>query len=147
MHSKYGAGKMTQITDLIKKHNELQEYIDEETKAFDERMKPYIDGVETILGHMQGVLLKEIQDPGKPWVDTPKASIAVKGVGTAYLSTFMSVKVDNQTEFRKLCAENWDFADLRCRKEPVKDWLIARDGELPPGVNVQFVTKCHIRRT
>jgi hypothetical protein len=138
---------MTQISDLIKKHNELQEYIDEETKAFDERMKPYIDGVATILGHMQGVLLKEIQDPGKPWVDTPKASISVKGVGTAYLSTFMSVKVDNQSEFRKLCIENWDFADLRCRKEPVKDWLIAHDGELPSGVNVQFVTKCHIRRT
>lgn len=134
---------MTQIADLINKYNELQDYI----KSEEERMKPYHEGCEAILAHMQTVLLKEIQDSGKPWLDTPKASIAIKGVGTAYLSTFMSVKVDNPEEFKKLCLERWEFADLRCRKEPVKDYLTTEDGEFPPGVNVQFLTKCHIRKT
>ena len=138
---------MTTIAELIAKHNELQDFIDAEEIEFDKRMKPYRDGVEFILGHIQVELLKQIQNPEKPWVDTPRASISVKGVGTAYLTTLMSVKVDNPEDFRKLCMTDWSYADLRCRKEPVKEYLIANNGLQPSGVVVNFVTKCHIRRT
>ena len=137
---------MPTIGELIEKHNELLEYVEAEQAAFDEKIKPYKDAIEAIKVHTGAELMKQVQNI-PPWVDTPKANVSIQGVGTAYLQTTLSAKVDNPADFKALCLADWSFADLRCRKDPVREWLIKHNGEKPPGVAVEFITKCNIRRS
>lgn len=125
------------IGDLIAKHNEIKTYAEAEQTDFDARMKPYRDAMEAI----NGAILAELQRQGVQNFKTD--------AGTAYQQTTMSVKVDNRADFLQFVTEKdrWDFLDARCLKDPVKEWLDKNDGVVPPGVKVDFFTKCNIRRS
>jgi hypothetical protein len=124
------------IGDLIAKHNELMAFLEGEAEAFDKTMKPYREGIEAIKGAILGML----QEQGVQNFKTDH--------GTAYQVTIMSAKVDNRVDFLNHVKQGaWDMLDARALKEPVKDWLDAHNGVPPPGVKIDFVTKCNIRRT
>ncbi len=132
--------------DLIAKHNELEDLLAAEMKAYKEWAAPYQQAMEVIQGELRTRLLAETKPNPTPWLETSKASFATEN-GTAYLTTVMSVKVDNPEAFRQLVTQDWSFADLRCRKEPVDEWLGKHNGQPPPGVAIAFNTKCNIRRS
>ena len=125
------------IGELIAKHNELLTYVEAEQAKFDEQMKPVQDGI----GAIKGAILAELQAQGVQNFKTDD--------GTAYQSTTMNVKVDNRADFLQFVqnGSKWDMVQVGVLKEPVKDWLDTHDGVPPPGVKVDFFTKCNIRRS
>lgn len=139
------------ISDLIVKALELKDFVSAEEKEVDARLKPYKDGIVAI----EQEILRQLQEQG---VQNFKTEF-----GTAYQASQLSVKVDNPGDFRQFvvggdifnefgdfvetAAPHWEFADLRCLKEPVKDWLDQNHGVTPPGVRVEQFVKCNIRRS
>ena len=124
--------------ELIKKFTELEDVVDAEQKAFDAWAKPYREAMETI----RNAVHEEIRRLGVK-------NFPVEEVGTAYLSTTLSAKVDNRDAFLQFVTTNnrWNFLDARVLKEPVKDWLETGAVEPPPGIKIEYFTKCHIRRS
>lgn len=123
--------------DLIAKHNEILaevERIEGEQKLV---LQPYKDAI----GAIKAAMLERLQAEGHQNVKTEE--------GTAYQQTTMSVKVDNRDELLNFVSVNnrIDMLDIGVLKEPVKDWLDTHDGVPPPGVKVDFFTKCNIRRS
>ncbi len=125
------------IDDMVRKAIELDDYISAETKAHDERMKPYRDGLNAIkaatLAHLQA----------------QKQQNAKTESGTAYQQTTMSVKVDDREKFLDFIdgQEQWSMLDAGALKAPVETWINEHNGEAPPGISVSFFTKCNIRRS
>lgn len=122
---------------LIAKHGELKTAIAEIQDRFDAELKPYTQAMETI----NQALLVELQNQG---LQNFKCDD-----GTAYLSTIMSAKVADRGQFLGFLIENraWDMLDARPLKDPVKNWLDENNGTPPPGVTVEFTTKCNVRRS
>lgn len=125
---------MATIGELIEKHNEYLTFLEAEEAKFNEETNIYRVAIEVI----KQAILSELVAQGVQNFKTEH--------GTAYQSTILSAKVDNPADFKALCLRDWSFADLRVRKESVKLWLDEHNGEKPPGVAVEFITKCNIRR-
>ena len=124
---------------LIAKHGELKTAIAEIQDRLDAELKPYTTALDTI----SQALLVELQNSGGQ-------NFKCKETGaTAYLSTTMHLKVADRGEFLGFLIENraWDMLDARPLKEPVKNWLDDNNGTPPPGVTVEFITKCNVRRS
>jgi hypothetical protein len=124
------------IGALVEKHNELLAYVEAEQAAFDERIKPYTDALATI----KGAALAHLQEQGQQNAKTE--------FGTAYQSTIMSVKVDNPAIFLDFIREQglWTMLQVGALKEPVREFLDTTSRP-PPGLKVDFITKCNIRRS
>lgn len=131
---------MTEYTasDLIAKHNELNDYIEAQQKALDEVLKPYKDGVKSI----ETMLLDMMQQQGVQNFKTEEH-------GTAYQRTTRSITVDNRESFLNfIAAENtWDMLKVAALKEPVETWLEKNNGVLPEGLKSEQFTKVVIRRS
>jgi hypothetical protein len=125
------------IGDLVARHNELLAYVEAEQAEYDTRMKPYTEAIVLL----KGACLTILQEQGQQNAKTEN--------GTAYQVTTMGVKVDNRNEFLKFIVDQqqWDMLQAGALKEPVKDWLDKHDGVKPPGVAIEFFTKCNIRRS
>ena len=122
---------------LIAKHGELKMAIAEIQDRFDAELKPYMDAMGTI----NQALLVELQNQG---LQNFKCDD-----GTAYLSSIMGVKVADREQFLGFLIENraWDMLDAGALKKPVRDWLDENNGTPPPGITVEFTTKCNVRRS
>ena len=125
------------IGELVAKHNEILAFVEQEQETYDARMKPYIEGINLIKSTCLGILQQQGQQNAKT------------ESGTAYQQTTMSVKVDNPNAFLDFVAKEnqWDMLSPQALKDPVKDWLDKNNGVPPPGVKIDFFTKCNIRRS
>lgn len=74
-------------------------------------------------------------------------SVNIKGVGTAYLITDVSVSIADPGEFKRhvIGSEAWDLIDWRANKTAVNDFLTEQHG-LPPGINYSTRIKAGVRR-
>ena len=124
------------IGEMIAKHNEIKAFVETEQAAFDERIKPYKQAMQTLVTAC-GVELQNQQ------LQNFKADD-----GTAYLQHGLSVKVDNREDYLKFLhsSERWDFLDAGVLKDPVREW-IAKYEAPPPGIKTEAFVKCIIRRT
>lgn len=126
---------MITIGQLIDKYKELDAFVETEDTAHSERMKPYREAIATI----KNAALSELQRTGQQNAKSENG-------GTAYQQTIMSVKVDNSSAFLDFVAKNnrWDMLSPQALKEPVKEFVETNKAE-PPGLKVEFITKCNIR--
>jgi hypothetical protein len=147
---------MPVIADMIEQHNKILAFVEQESAAFAERMKPYNEALEVLTQ----ACLQFLNDSGQQNAKTEH--------GTAYKKSFMSAKVSDRTAFldfifaplveaycpqdvsgeeiRSVLANRLAFLDARVLKDPVKDWREQHHGD-PPGVTTETTVKCHIRRT
>jgi hypothetical protein len=124
------------VGDYIAKRNELDAFCEQEDNAHNDRMKPYRDAVKAIEAH----LLSELVAQGVQNFKTEH--------GTAYKVNSMSVSVADRAAFLAFITEQqkWDMLDARALKGPVKEY-VETVGYEPPGLKVEFNTKCNIRRS
>jgi hypothetical protein len=123
------------IGQLVEQHNKILAFVEQESAAFAERMKPYNEALEVLTQ----ACLQFLNDSGQQNAKTEH--------GTAYKKSFMSAKVSNRQAFLDfVLANHLEFLDARVLKDPVKDWREQHHGD-PPGVTTETTVKCHIRRT
>lgn len=127
---------------LIEKYLELRSTLELEQGVFDARMKPLRDGMELI----ENVFLARFNERKS---DNSK----VKGVGTAYRSNVMSVKIVDRDKFMQCCFDNWttfgsDMLQISATKGEVSNFIKNDPNKAPPpGLDVSYKTNINIRRT
>lgn len=128
---------MPTIGELIDKYKELETYVEAEDEAYNKRMKPFKDGINTI----KQAALAELQRTGQQNAKSENG-------GTAYQQTILSVKVDKPDVFIQFVRDNdrWDMLSPGALKEPVREFL-DKTSTPPPGLLTEFITKCNIRRS
>ena len=126
------------LGELVAKANDITDYIKAEDDAHDAKMKPYKDGLVAIKGMVLGMLQASGQQNAK-----------IEGEGTAYQQTTSSLKVDNRNAFLEFVATQgkWDMLQVGVLKDPVEAYIEANNGTPPPGIKLEYFTKCNIRRS
>ena len=71
------------------------------------------------------------------------------GHGTAFFKDTASLKTEDKGEFSRwvIGAENWTFVDWRPSKEAVEEFAEQHNGEPPPGLKLEYITKVHVRKS
>jgi hypothetical protein len=126
--------------DLIKRHNEINEFVKAEGKKFSEYCKPFNAEMEQI----ENQLLALFQAQGVEKLSTEH--------GTAYTSTLMTPKVENFDVALDWAMENWnvlgmDMVQVRPKVEALRTYMDNNGGKLPPGISVSYFTRLNIRRS
>lgn len=123
--------------DYIAHYVKLRDKVDAMTKAFEESLVPYRQGMDAITG----ALTQEMDRLGTD-------SIKVNDVGTAYRSTVMGCKVADRDTFFKFVLDNEavGFLTSAVTKESVKEYIDEHKCP-PPGIDVTFIKKLNIRRS
>ena len=123
--------------ELIKKYIALRDWLEADSKAVEERQKPYHDAMKAIEGMVQQKLIDEQTD-----------SIKTE-YGTAYRTTVMSVRMADRATFvdyvRQL-PDGMEYFTNAVAKEKVKDY-IEKNGSAPPGIDVTTIAKIGFRRS
>lgn len=121
---------------LIGFYVQLRDRIQAEDKAHSERMAKPRETLERLNGRM----LEILQQAG---VSSMKSN-----AGTVYVTIKTSATLSDKDAFRSYIIENQDFelADIRPAKSAVQDYVVAHDGNLPPGVNYTQVNVVGVRR-
>lgn len=127
------------ITDaqLVEQYQKLQSFVTGESAKFDEIVKPYVQGMETI----KNEFLRRFVERG--------SSNSKTEFGTPYKSTIMNVKVIARDEFMQFCMDNWDvfgaeMMNVSAVKDPVKQFIESSAGKPPPGVEVSFIDRINM---
>lgn len=124
--------------DLIKKYIELRDWLERDTKAAEERQKPYRDAMATIEGAVQKHLLDNNLDNVK------------SEFGTAYRTTHMSVKLADRGAFINYITQNsnnpFSYFTNAVSKEKIKEHIDAH-GSAPSGIDVATIQKIGFRRS
>ena len=126
------------IGDMIAHHQLLKAYVEQEKVKFSEAIKPYTNAIETIEATVQAELTRQGLKNFK------------SDDGTAYLSTTLSVKVDNRDKFLQFVTQgHWEFLDARALKAPVQEWIEQNPAAAPSeiGLITQPVITCNIRKS
>lgn len=132
----------TEPTDLalIERYNALKGHVATQKEAFDNYLKPYMEGMESI----ENELLKRLNDRG---ADNTKTD-----AGTAYKSTLLNVKIVSREKFLDYVLENWDVIGndmlmANAQKDAVKQFLENSNGVPPPGLECSWFTRINIRKS
>lgn len=124
--------------DLIKKYIELRDWLERDTKANDERQKPYCDAMSTIEGALQQHLLtNDLQN------------IKADGIGTAFLKTNTHVRMADRNAFDAFVSTLPDplsYFTNAVRKETVLDYA-KEHGTPPAGIDLTSIQEVQIRRS
>lgn len=122
---------------LIQQFIRLRDHVEARTRAFEEELKPYQDGMKAI----EGMVQQYLNDAGADNIKTE--------FGTAYKSTLMSVKLADRNAFEGFIVERPDglsFFTNTVSKEKIKEYIDAA-GNAPPGVDITYITKVNFRRS
>lgn len=123
---------------IIKKYIELRDWLEADSKAVDERQKPYKDGMALLENMMQEILNKDGADNIKT------------EFGTAYRTTLMSVRMADRGAFLDYIVKSDDdpfrFFTNAVAKEQIKDY-IDKHGAAPAGIDVTTIVKTNFRRS
>lgn len=123
--------------EMIQQFIKLRDYVEAQTKAFEETMKPYKAGMAAIENAVSAQL---IADGGE--------SIRTEH-GTAYRTTVMAVKMADRQAFMEFVTQDWGereaFLTSAVTKDVVKDW-IEQNNSKPPGLDIAYIHKTNFRR-
>lgn len=123
--------------EMIQQYIKLRDYVEAQTKAFEETMKPYKDGMASI----EAAVSQQIIELGGESIKTE--------FGTAYRTTVMAVKMADRQAFMEFVTQDWGerevFLTSAVTKEAVKDWL-EQNNSKPPGLDVNWIHKTNFRR-
>lgn len=126
---------------LIGQFIKLRNYVDAQTKAFEETMKPYEDGMKAIENHFSGVLNTMAPDPDG------KASIATSH-GTVFRKKELSVGIADREVWFDFIGSDFDankrFLTMAVTKKEVQEF-ITETQQLPPGLNATYIYKTQFR--
>jgi hypothetical protein len=135
---------------LIKQHNELDDWIKGESKRFAEFIKPHKERLEAIGNQLLALS------------NTAKWESIRTDFGTAYRSTLLNVSVSSEGLPYKESAgrealldfalENWDAVGnelllISAQKDAVKKYMEENQGKPPPGIVTSWFTRINIRRS
>ncbi len=129
------------VADLIKSWRDTDDFVKAETKRFGEHMKPYRERLEAIEREVHKFL-----------IDTGTEKVSKKGLGTAYISEVMNLKVDNPETTLDFALDNYDtigadYIKVSPKIESVRAYMAEHDGQLPPGLSATYFRHVNIRRT
>jgi len=123
--------------EMIQQYIKLRDYVEAQTKAFEETMKPYRAGMATI----ENAVSQQIIDLGGESIKTE--------FGTAYRTTVMAVKMADRQAFMEFITQDWGereaFLTSAVTKDVVKDWL-EQNNSKPPGLDITYIHKTNFRR-
>ena len=124
--------------EMIQQFIKLRDYVESQTKAFEETMKPYKAGMAAI----EGAVSQQILELGGESIKTE--------FGMAYRTEVLAVKVADRETFFQFIVDDWGersaFLTSAVTKETVKDWM-EQNNALPPGLNVTKIYKTNFRRS
>ena len=115
--------------DLIGRYIKLRNFIDAESKAFKEKMKPYDDAMTTIENHMTAELIKQSGNDGKASIATPQ--------GTCFRKLTTSVKMADREQFMDFVFDGRreGFLTNHVSKDAVTEYL-EQFKSIPPGIDI-----------
>lgn len=123
--------------EMIQQYIKLRDYVEAQTKAFEETMKPYKAGMATI----ENAVSQQIIELGGESIKTE--------FGTAYRSTTLAVKMADRQAFMEFVTQDWGereaFLTSAVTKDVVKDWL-EQNNSKPPGLDISYIHKTNFRR-
>jgi hypothetical protein len=123
--------------EMIQQYIKLRDYVEAQTKAFEETMKPYRAGMATI----ENAVSAQIIELGGESIKTE--------FGTAYRSTTLAVKMADRQAFMEFVTQDWGereaFLTSAVTKDVVKDWL-EQNNSKPPGLDISYIHKTNFRR-
>jgi hypothetical protein len=131
---------MPTADELVAEHFRIKDWIEGESKRFDEHIKPQRERMNQIAAELLAKLIQEGQESAKTQH------------GTAYISRLVTPKVEDRTAFLDFCLENWEQGGNEMlqigapQKDALENYKQVK-GELPPGVTTSTFTKVNIRRS
>ena len=145
--------------ELITEFLSLKDWMAAEAKRFNEHMSPYKARSEAIENELLA-MLNALGGDGKAMLSSD--------AGTAYKSTIMDVSIspegigycprdsNEQKTGREalldFALDNWDEIGnelllFKAQKDAVKKYMEEHDGLPPPGLVINYFTRCNIRRS
>jgi len=132
--------------ELISEHRKIGDHVTQQTKQFNEYLKP----VREREGWIEKVLFARLAELNKGKVEGKRASISTDA-GTAYLSTIVTPSVLDKTAWLDWCLEDWDNrGGLLAIGAPVKaafNEYVDEHKAPPPFVKVENFTRVNVRRS
>ncbi len=127
------------VADLVKEHNDIDEFIKIESGRFDEHLKKFKERKQEI---EQELLKLSLQDK---WENQRTE------FGTAYRSTLMNLKIEDRDALLKFALDNWEEIGnqlllVSAQKDAVKEWRQEHPDLPVPGVAVSWFTRINVRR-
>ena len=121
---------------IVSKYIELRDYIEDETKACNERLAPVRNAME-VLSAAAGQIMRE----------TKQDKLSTEA-GTAYEVSSIRVTCQDVTKFHEWVFryEKRQFLTAHVVKEAVEAHMDAYEGDIPPGLKVEPYTKINFRR-
>ena len=126
---------------LIDEILQLDEYIETQTRRLDEFLKPHRESLEAKKHALQNFLN---QTGGKNFKSEK---------GTAYLSTTTSYSIDgDRTQFLDWVLDKWDERGDMLKigapyVDPVRAYMDANNGQLPPGISLSKYSRLNVNRS
>ena len=137
-HPTSNLGSPDPITALaiVSKYIELRDYVEAETKAFNERLAPVNNAME-VLSAAAGEMMR-----------TTKQTKLSTEAGTAYEVPGLRVTCQDVTTFHEWVFkyEQRAFLTAHVSKEAVQAHMDAHEGDIPPGLKTETYTKINFRR-
>ena len=121
---------------IVSKYIELRDYVEAETKAFNERLAPVNNAME-VLSAAAGEMMR-----------TTKQTKLSTEAGTAYEVPGLRVTCQDVTTFHEWVFkyEQRAFLTAHVNKEAVQAHMDAHEGDIPPGLKTETYTKINFRR-
>lgn len=116
-------------TECIAQYIKIRNYIDAQTKAFNEQMKAYSDAMEKLEAHMASLALAEVGPSGKWSLATPS--------GTAFRKLTTSIKVADRDAWMDFIFDGRreGFITNHVPKDAVAEYIEQHDTQ-PPGLDI-----------
>ena len=124
--------------ELIQQFIKLRDCVEAKTRAFEESIKPYKDGMTAI----ENAVSQQIIELGGESIKTE--------FGTAYRTTLMAVKMADRETFMRFVGDDFEhrsaFLTAAVAKEQVKEYM-EENKALPPGLDVAYIHRTNFRRS
>jgi hypothetical protein len=126
---------MSKVDAVVEKYIQLRDKVKALKEQHKEELKPYVDGMTKLEGHMLGMM----QAQGVQNMKTKH--------GTAYISTTTKPKVENWIDFFEYATSHGygELIEHRASKSAVDEFLEDK-GELPPGISITTEINCRFKR-
>ena len=121
---------------IVSKYIELRDYVEAQTKTFNERLAPIHNAME-VLSAAAGEMMR-----------TTKQTKLSTEAGTAYEVPSLRVTCQDVTTFHEWVFkyEQRQFLTAHVAKEAVQLYMDAHEGAIPPGLKTETYTKINFRR-
>lgn len=133
---------MSNISDLVKEHQDLKAAYEADQKRFQEHWKPAVTRMEQI----HAAITATMQQQGLKSIKTDYGTPILSEITTA------KIKVDERDAYIDMCLENWDafggeMLQIGAPKaDAVRAYMDAHEGQLPPHIEIDRTLRFSIRK-